>query len=174
MVRKGDSCTIWKNIINRLKNSIFHTALFFYLVIQRLSPCPAADRQILYCVLSSYLSLGRSSAGWKMPTTEMKNHTDTNFFIIQYEEVHFLQTDIFVLLAWLSCISSLSYRGNENCKVFVIVVKVKVNLTARNSFSRSSMLPLWMVKRAAAIWLMALARQWMLLQWPVGGSECTR
>lgn len=35
------------------------------------------------------------------------------------------------------------------------------------------MLPLWMVKRAAAIWLMALARQWMLLQWPVGGSKCT-
>lgn len=44
-------------------------------------------------------------------------------------------------------------------------------LTARNSLSRSSMLPLWMVKRAAAIWLMALARQWMLLQWPVGGSK---
>ena len=35
----------------------------------------------------------------------------------------------------------------------------KQKLTARNSFSRSSMLPLWMVKRAAAIWLMALARQ---------------
>lgn len=35
------------------------------------------------------------------------------------------------------------------------------------------MLPLWMVKRAAAIWLMALARQWMLLQWPVGGSKHT-
>lgn len=35
------------------------------------------------------------------------------------------------------------------------------------------MLPLWMVKRAAAIWLMALARQWMLLQWPVGGSTHT-
>lgn len=39
-------------------------------------------------------------------------------------------------------------------------------LTARNSFRRSSMLPLWIVKRAAAIWFIALARQWMLLQWP--------
>lgn len=47
-------------------------------------------------------------------------------------------------------------------------------LTARNSLRRSSMLPLWMVKRAAAIWLIALARQWMLLQWPVGGSKHTR
>lgn len=47
-------------------------------------------------------------------------------------------------------------------------------LTARNSLRRSSMLPLWMVKRAAAIWLIALARQWMLLQWPVGGSKRTR
>lgn len=55
----------------------------------------------------------------------------------------------------------------------VSLIAIKVNLTARNSFRRSSMLPLWMVKRAAAIWLMALARQWMLLQWPVGGSKCT-
>lgn len=52
--------------------------------------------------------------------------------------------------------------------------KKDVCLTARNSLRRSSMLPLWMVKRAAAIWLIALARQWMLLQWPVGGSRRTR
>lgn len=57
-------------------------------------------------------------------------------------------------------------------EVFLMVMKV--SLTARNSFRRSSMLPLWMVKRAAAIWLMALARQWMLLQWPVGGGRCTQ
>lgn len=38
--------------------------------------------------------------------------------------------------------------------------------TARNSLRRSSMLPLWIVNKAAAIWLMALAKQCMLLQCP--------
>lgn len=38
--------------------------------------------------------------------------------------------------------------------------------TARNSLRRSSMLPLWIVNKAAAIWLMALAKQCILLQCP--------
>lgn len=38
--------------------------------------------------------------------------------------------------------------------------------TAKNSLRRSSMLPLWMVNKAAAIWLIAFARQCMLLQCP--------
>lgn len=38
--------------------------------------------------------------------------------------------------------------------------------TAKNSLRRSSMLPLWMVNKAAAIWLIAFAKQWMLLQCP--------
>lgn len=43
---------------------------------------------------------------------------------------------------------------------------MKLIRTAKNSLRRSSMLPLWMVNKAAAIWLIAFAKQWMLLQCP--------
>lgn len=54
--------------------------------------------------------------------------------------------------------SSSLFRGSSS--------RNEVIHTAKNSLRRSSMLPLWMVNKAAAIWLIAFAKQWMLLQCP--------
>lgn len=61
---------------------------------------------------------------------------------------------------------SLLYYLPSPLILFIKCTRYVTILTARNSLRRSSMLPLWIVNKAAAIWLMALAKQCMLLQWP--------
>lgn len=69
----------------------------------------------------------------------------------------------------LLCIKSRFLWNQLHCipnQQHILTSGNKVIHTAKNSFRRSSMLPLWMVNKAAAIWLMAFAKQWMLLQCP--------
>lgn len=66
-----------------------------------------------------------------------------------------------LITSWQHCASWAMYLADWGASS-----KNEVIHTAKNSLRRSSMLPLWMVNKAAAIWLIAFAKQWMLLQCP--------